>query len=129
MNKVFLTGTVPERPEIKFTENLTVARFFVMDAQKEKYECFAVDEPAFSIAKAEQHIEEISICGRLHNYCYKDANDTTHRNKFILVYSLKTDGTMPDDIDENQIEQLNRKTALFLKRGYSPLSKITDAYA
>lgn len=127
MNKIFLSGTIWQEPEVKFTEDFVTVKFFLMDEQGEKYECFAIDGPAFWLA-GKKHIRRVSVYGKLCNYRYRDAVNTMHKSKYILVYALEEGDTLPEEAAKERAEQINGKMAVFLKKGYAPISRIVDAY-
>lgn len=130
MNKIFLSGLLWKKPEVKFTEDFVTIKFFLMDEKNEKYECFAIDGPAFWIAglARQKHIKRVSIYGKLCNYRYHDAANTIHKSKYILVYAFEEGDILPAETGSTRAEQINRKMEAFLKKGYAPISKIVDAY-
>lgn len=127
MNKIFLSGLLPKKPEVQFTDDFAIVKFFLMDEKNEKYECFAIDGPAFWLAGKKQ-ITRLSVYGKLCNYRYYDAANTMHKSKYILVYAFEEGDILPAEIDNTRAEQINKKMTIFLKKGYAPLSKIVDSY-
>ncbi len=130
MNKIFLSGLLWKKPEVKFTENFATVKFSLMDEKNEKYECFAIDGPAFWLAglSAQKQITRVSVYGKLCNYRYYDAANTMHKSKYILVYVFEEGDTVPAEIDSARAEQINEKMNAFLQKGYAPISKIEDSY-
>ena len=130
MNKLFLSGLLWKKPEVKFTENFATVKFSLMDGKNEKYECFAIDGPAFWLAglAAQKQITRVSVYGKLCNYRYYDAANTMHKSKYILVYAFEEGDIVPAEIDSTRAEQINEKMNAFLQKGYAPISKIEDSY-
>ncbi len=130
MNKIFLSGLLWKKPEVKFTENFATVKFSLIDEKNEKYECFAIDGPAFWLAglSAQKQITRVSVYGKLCNYRYYDAANTMHKSKYILVYVFEEGDTVPAEIDSARAEQINEKMNAFLQKGYAPISKIEDSY-
>ncbi len=130
MNKIFLSGLLWKKPEVKFTENFATVKFSLMDGKNEKYECFAIDGPAFWLAglAAQKQITRVSVYGKLCNYRYYDAANTMHKSKYILVYAFEEGDTVPAEIDSARAEQINEKMNALLQKGYAPISKIEDSY-
>lgn len=130
MNKIFLSGLLWKKPDVKFTENFATVKFSLMDEKNEKYECFAIDGPAFWLAglAAQKQITRVSVYGKLCNYRYYDAANTMHKSKYILVYVFEEGDTVPAEIDNARAEQINEKMNAFLQKGYAPISKIEDSY-
>ncbi len=130
MNKIFLSGLLWKKPEVKFTENFATVKFSLMDGKNEKYECVAIDGPAFWLAglAAQKQITRVSVYGKLCNYRYYDAANTMHKSKYILVYAFEEGDIVPAEIDSTRAEQINEKMNAFLQKGYAPISKIEDSY-
>lgn len=130
MNKIFLSGLLWKKPEVKFTEDFVIVKFSLMDEKNEKYECFAIDGPAFWLAglAGQKQITRVSVYGKLCNYRYYDAANTMHKSKYILVYAFEEGDILPAEIDSARVGQINEKMEAFLKKGYAPISKIADSY-
>ena len=129
MNKILLSGLRWKKPEVKFTENFATVKFSLMDGKNEKYECFAIDGPAFWLAglAAQKQITRVSVYGKLCNYRYYDAANTMHKSKYILVYAFEEGDIVPAEIDSKRAEQVNEKMKAFGEKGYAQKSKIEDS--